>query len=86
MDDLTEYLREALESCIERGMQPPFILCAASPNGSVICIRASGGEPEILAEHYDESNMFRAPITIMVLDQTGEAVRISIKAGRLTFH
>jgi hypothetical protein len=66
-------------------MKLPFILCAASPNDSVLCLRTDGVDPEILAEHY-EGGGFRAPITIMVLDQTGEAVRITIEAEGLKFH
>ena len=35
MVDLLEHLHEALEACVERGMQLPFIMCAISPNGCV---------------------------------------------------
>jgi hypothetical protein len=78
MADLTEWLREALDTCIERGMQLPFIVCSISPNGSVVCMRVHGmgRDPDILAEHYE--TVFRTPITIAVVDQTGEAVRITV--------
>jgi hypothetical protein len=33
MDQLTEHFTEIFDACAERGMQVPFILCAASPNG-----------------------------------------------------
>jgi hypothetical protein len=80
--DLSELIRDALRACVDRGMQPPFILCAASPNGSVLCMRMDGvSSPEVLAEHY-ESAGFRVPITLMVLDQTGEAAIITIDAER----
>jgi hypothetical protein len=69
--------------------QPPhllgFILCAASLNGSVFCIRTAGSDREILAEHY-EGGSFQLPINIMVIDQTGEAARIAIEAEGLKFH
>jgi len=81
MVDLLEHLSEALEACVERGMQLPFIMCAISPNGSVLNMRVHGGgiDPDVLAEHYEEEG-FRTPMTIAVVDQTGEAVRIGITA------
>ena len=46
--DITDAMRAALETCVERGMKLPFVLCSASPNGSVICMRVHGGgiEPD----------------------------------------
>jgi hypothetical protein len=79
--DLTELIRGALRACIDRGMQAPFILCAASPNGSVLCMRIDDIPPEMLAEHHEPAG-FRIPITVMVLDQTGEAALITIDAER----
>jgi hypothetical protein len=66
--------------CLQRGMRLPFILCAGSSNGSVLCIRAycDGSKPaDALAEHY-EGGGFRLPFFCMVLDQTGDAVHIRI--------
>jgi len=75
---ITSLLSEILEICDEQGMQPPFILCAASPNGSVLCIRVSKDkDPAVLAEHFEPEG-FTFPIIVMVIDQTGEAVRIDI--------
>jgi hypothetical protein len=86
MNKLTEHLVEILSACDERGMRLPFILYAASPNGSVLCIRLDDdAEPDVLADHFEPEG-FKVPITCMVLDQTGEAVRITIDASRLTFH
>ena len=86
MDELSEALREVLMACIQRGMQLPFIVCAVSPNGSVYCIRCNAeAEPEMLAQHV-ESEGFRPPVTFMVVDQVGAAVRASVVKGRLTFH
>jgi len=44
-------------------------------------VRVHGGgiDPDVLAEHYEEEG-FRTPMTIAVVDQTGEAVRIGITA------
>ena len=86
IDELSENLREVLIACIRRGMQLPFIVCAVSPNGSVYCIRCNGeAEPDMLAYHVEPEG-FRLPVTFMVADQTGAAVRISVEKGRLTFH
>jgi hypothetical protein len=83
--DLSDFLRQALTECEAKGMKLPFILCAASLNGSVFCIRTAGSDREILAEHY-EGGSFQLPINIMVIDQTGEAARIAIEAEGLKFH
>jgi hypothetical protein len=85
--DITDAMRAALETCVERGMKLPFILCSASPNGSVICMRVHGGgvEPEHLCEHFEPEG-FRMPATLMVLDQNGEAARVTITVERTIFH
>jgi hypothetical protein len=86
MEAISEHLAEVLKTCIERGMQLPFVLCAASPNGSVLCVRFNDSAgPDTLAEHFEPEG-FRVPVTLMVLDQTGEAVRITINAERVIFH
>jgi hypothetical protein len=84
--ELRGHLVEMLEACRERGMQPPFVVCAASRNGSVLCIRCSdGAEPDVLAEHFEPAG-FTLPITCMVLDQAGGAVHITMEAERMVFH
>ena len=83
--DLSDFVRQAITECEAKGMKLPFILCAASLNGSVFCIRTAGSDREILAEHY-EGGSFQLPINIMVIDQTGEAARIAIEAEGLKFH
>ncbi len=56
----------------------PFVICAASPNGSVLAIRADGrGNSEILAKHFEPKGV-QLPMTIMVLDQQNSAVRVTI--------
>lgn len=88
IEEITQHLGAALEECVQRGMQPPLIVCSISPNGSVLCMRVrdDGSDPEVLAEHYG-GGTFQLPITIAVVDQTGEAARISITADKpLAFH
>jgi hypothetical protein len=78
---------EIFNTCVKRELQPPLILCAASPNGSVLCVRIHDirDGPDVLAERYQDS-MFEAPINCMVIDQTGEAVCFIINAEQLQFH
>lgn len=86
MDDLTTLITEVLEECEHRGMREPFILCSISPNGSATCMRCSsekGGE--ILAEHF-EADGFALPMTIVVVDQDNEAVRITLTSSGRTWH
>jgi len=72
-------------------MKLPFIICAASPNGTVFCMRFNGprGEPDVLAQH-DEPGGFKSPINWMVLDQNGEAVHVTVdvrnKRDKVSFH
>lgn len=78
-DEAMKHFAEILRICQERGMKLPFIICAASSNGTVLCMRFNGpgGEPDVLARH-DEPGGFKSPINWMVLDQNGEAVRVTI--------
>ena len=82
---LFEHATAALNACIDRGMQLPFILCAVAPNGSVAAIRTDGVERELLVEHIEPEG-FRLPITILVLDHAGEVACITIDAERTSFH
>ncbi len=87
LDALTEVLGVFLQECEQRGMVMPFILMSASPNGSVLVLRVvgDGSDGEVLAEHYEDEG-FRTPITCMVLDQTGEAARATIRGSEVTYH
>ncbi len=87
MDGLTAAIGEFLQVCEKRGMVPPFILMGASPNGSVLALRVigDGSDSEVLAEHYEDEG-FRVPITCVVIDQTGEAARATIRAEKVTYH
>lgn len=80
---------EALTVCLDRGMTLPFVVAAVSPNSSVFCVRYDEDEGSDrlaatpLAEH-TEGRGFALPINIMLTDQTGEAVRVTITRDRLT--
>jgi hypothetical protein len=88
MEDFAAMLGEIFNRCEVQGMQLPFVVCAAAPNGSVLAMRhlGAGKDPDMLAEH-SEDGMFRLPITIVVLDQCNIAVRITVAAdGKRTWH
>ena len=82
-EPLTNALSEIFAQCETRGMKQPFIICIISPNGSVIALRCvSGSAPEVLAEH-NEGDRFPAPLGILVLDQSGKAVKFGVdRRGR----
>jgi len=83
---MDELLRDVLRQCVEHGMQPPFILCVVSPNGSVMVMRTDGAHPEILAEHTEGAG-FSIPINCMVVDRAGAAAHITIEpSGATSFH
>jgi hypothetical protein len=90
MRDLQEkqdHLVEVINRCVELGMKLPFIVCAVSPNGSVLAMRVNGGgrESDLLAKHF-ENQTFMPPLNIMVLDQNGEAVRVVIDGKEVSYH
>ena len=87
MEEMTAVLAEILQECERKGMTLPFVMVAASRNGSVLAVRVPGGgrDVELLSEHSEEG-MFDMPITCVVLDKTGEAVRITIQAEEVTYH
>ena len=60
-DEATKHFAEILQICRERGMKLPFIICAASPNGSVFCMRFNGpgGEPDVLASTTSRADLSR---------------------------
>lgn len=79
MDPLTKHLVEIIETCVARGMAPPFLLCAVGRDGGLFAIRVSPDhDPEVLVDHLGSTIQF--PINIMIVDPTGEAVRVTIDA------
>jgi hypothetical protein len=72
--------------CLKRGMKPPLVVCAVSPNGSLMATRVTpDGEPNMLAEHFEPEGVAE-PFTIMVLDQDNEAACFIIETtGKKTW-
>ena len=90
MGGLTSFLGSALKTCLARGMELPFVCVAAAVNGSVLAVRYDQADDGLratpLAEHFQEG-VFIVPINMMIMDQTGEAVRIKIDhEGAVTYH
>ena len=72
--NVSRMIRDVLNQCLTDGMKPPLILCAMSPNGSVLAVRFLGqGGPDKLAQNFDAGG-FRLPMSIVVLDQNNEVV------------
>jgi hypothetical protein len=78
-------LMDVLTHCLDRGARLPLMVCMMSRNGSVIAIRCfpDREDPEVLAEH-NEGDFFDGPIGVLVLDQTGQALKFVIDQGRVT--
>ena len=75
--DLTDCIAPVIRECLEDGMVMLFIVCAVSPNGSVVVSRVSSGDFETLAQHC-EARGFSVPMTIVVVDQKNTAAKATI--------
>lgn len=83
-EELQEHFVDMLKQCIDNGMTLPFIVCAISSNGSVLVTRINEGRgSDTLAQHFEDD--FTTPVNIMVVDHDGEAARVVIKAGQISY-
>ena len=83
---MEEYFQKALSHCINIGMKQPCILCAVSPNGSVLAMRFNEGhDPDPLTEPL-ENVTFTAPLNLMAVDRDGKAMRVVINRGEISYH
>ena len=83
---MEEYFQKALSHCIDIGMKQPCILCAVSPNGSVLAMRFNEGhDPDALTEPF-ENDTFAAPLNLMVVDRDGKAMPVVINRGEISYH
>jgi hypothetical protein len=86
---LAAKITEAISACLQRGMTLPFVVTMVGPNSSVYCLRYDKNEigdaleATALAEH-GEPGDFASPINMMVVDQAGEAVRVTTTREGLT--
>jgi hypothetical protein len=86
-ESLQDFLHNALKNCLEEGMPLPFIVCVVSPNGSAAVLRFTkpGVPMETLTKHI-EGEEFEAPLTIIILDQENDAVRIEVSGDGVSYH
>jgi hypothetical protein len=86
-ESLQDFLHDALKGCLEEGMVLPFIVCMVSPNGSAVIVRFTkpGMPMETLSKHVEDGG-FGAPLTIIILDQENEAVRVEVSEAGVSHH
>src|SRR5215831_4644414 len=80
--DLTDCIAAV---CRHDGMVMPFIVCAVSPNGSVVVSRVGSGDAEPLVEHY-EARGFSVRMTIVVVDQENTVAKATITPDGFEYH
>ena len=62
--DLSETLARIVDECATDGMTPPFIICAASPNGSAFVARMKNGRhTDVLATHVENGGL-KIPMSV----------------------
>jgi hypothetical protein len=82
-DGLAQYLGSVLEECPDRGMELPFILATVAVNGSILAAKYTpssdhdGLDATLITQHL-EGPGFALPINIMIVDQKGNAARVTI--------
>jgi len=81
LDNLQNMCRDVAAACRRRDLPLPIIVCAASSNGSFLVIRIGAKETSVLAERIEESG-FCEPFKVMLLDQSGKAVQLTVKGGK----
>jgi hypothetical protein len=102
LEEITDRFLEALRACEERGMKLPFVVCAISPNGSVerplIVTAISPNGFSYTRLDVDDARLDRLALVLhrdlegfptpmlVVADQTGKAVGVTVEAERLAFH
>ena len=78
-DSLTSWFAAVFKHAIDEGMRAPFIVVAADKRGSVIALRVTEAEPDMLVQHF-EGGVFVAPVAVMLLDQDDRAIRVTLRA------
>jgi hypothetical protein len=73
---LTEGISRLLAYCESHGLEPPYIICVASPNGRVLVTRVAPGCAETLAEH--GTCDWLLPVSGILLYQTGRSLKLVV--------
>jgi hypothetical protein len=85
LKELEESFTTVLQTCVAGGMPLPYQVVVVGLNGSceVVRIPGDGGADELM--RHDEGG-FLVPVNMMIIDATGEAVRVVIKREGMTWH
>lgn len=80
--ELAERVGQVLYTAQAKGIRLPCFIALVSNSGAVSITRHTiEGEAEILAQHH-EPEEFIAPLSALVIDTTGTALRVVIVAER----
>ena len=93
MHELTEALSDALKKMLEDGRRPPFLFTAVGINGSIMAVRYTEGDEgldaEVLVSKIQGTGGQRGmqlPINCMIVDSAGDAMRVLIGFGGVSYH
>ena len=85
VETLTEFFAEYLALCLDRGLSLPFHVTAVGANGSVQACRIVNAAGQIkvqtIVEHIEPGG-FRLPVNTMVVDASGQALRVVMGIDR----
>ena len=87
--DLTDWVSELLEKCVDEGLDAPLVFVWVTSNGSVAAIKYSIDTigdmvADVLAEHVEPGGL-GLPINCLISDRKGAAIRATIKSGGINY-
>ena len=82
VEETANMLTEFLSDCVDKGMQPPFVMCAINRKGWVFAVRFNNGVAEVLSEN-NISDMIELPISGLVIDQGSQALKFVLNEDGL---
>ena len=86
-EELGNTIREALDHYQDQGRPLPYVLVACSINGVVMAARYSKGDNGLITEMLVDAKEFMLlPLNMMLIDGAGEAARILVFKGGVSFH
>jgi hypothetical protein len=89
MNDLEMMFERMFEECVTRNMKFPLVLCAVAPNGTIQAYKVHDPGRALwqLAGHSEPGDFRQWPINLMIVDRTGEAMRVRFEVDEgMTFH
>jgi hypothetical protein len=93
MKSIADATLACMEACGQRGMKPPYIVCAANSHGSVLCLRFTERHSEgkvflkaqTLCEREEAGLLLGEPIALMIVDQDGSLAGFKLVKDNDTF-